>query len=185
MSRKQKLGLGVATIWLIASVATWPPRGLHGPPMMANVPMSAGVRRTLDTACRDCHSDEPRVPWYSYFAPVSWRVREHIVKGRERLNLSQWQQYPPVRQLRLLSDMTNAIQTLEMPTADYLLMHPDARLTESDEREFVAWSQAERARLIAAMANPTGAIAGQQHPQRQVAGEGPVPPKVRVAPEDR
>jgi len=39
-------------------------------------------------ACADCHSnDDPSGPGSSRIAPVSWFVRDHVVKGREDFNI--------------------------------------------------------------------------------------------------
>ncbi len=48
------------------------------------------TRELVKRACFDCHSNETEWPWYSYIAPISWRVTEHVDNGREHLNFSEW-----------------------------------------------------------------------------------------------
>src|ERR1700677_1307278 len=53
------------------------------------------VEVILRASCYDCHSDETRWPWYSYVAPVSWWIANHVQDGRRRLNLSEWADVTP------------------------------------------------------------------------------------------
>jgi hypothetical protein len=53
-------------------------------------PMPAAVASAFDRACRDCHSNETRWPWYSHVAPVSWFVIDHVNHGRSHFNSSDW-----------------------------------------------------------------------------------------------
>jgi Haem-binding domain len=121
----------------------------------AHVP--AEVRSTIERACRDCHSDATRYPWYSYIAPVSWLVKRDVARGRERLNFSKWGEYSLVRKQRYLSEIANQVQDGGMPLAIYTFMHSEARLSKADVEAVFEWTQAERTRLImenAAVAAP-------------------------------
>ena len=40
----------------------------------------------LERACRDCHSNDTRWPWYSNVAPISWFVIDHVNHGRSHFN---------------------------------------------------------------------------------------------------
>ena len=82
-------------------------------------------------ACLDCHSNETRWPWYSSVAPVSWRIQSHVDEGREKLNLSQMD-----RPQEDAHEAAEAVSSGKMPPRDYLLAHPEARLTPAERAEF-------------------------------------------------
>ena len=106
------------------------------------------VLATIGRACRDCHSEATRYPWYSYVAPVSFLIGHDVTEGRRHLNLSRWKGLPLVRRQRSLSDIANQVTSREMPLSFYTLLHPDARLSQADIDRIFEWTQAERARLI-------------------------------------
>jgi hypothetical protein len=86
----------------------------------------------LDRACRDCHSNETRWPWYSGVAPVSWFVIDHVNHGRSHFNYSDWTAYEPAEARKLLKNSCDLARKREMPLPSYLRMHADARLTDRD-----------------------------------------------------
>lgn len=87
------------------------------------------TRELAKAACFDCHSNETRWPWYSYVAPVSWLVARDVEEGREHLNFSEWD--------RPQHDAEEAAEELlegEMPLWFYPLLHPAARLDETQKQ---------------------------------------------------
>ena len=58
----------------------------------------------LERACRDCHSNDTRWPWYSHVAPVSWFVIDHVNHGRSHFNYSDWAQYKSADAKKLIED---------------------------------------------------------------------------------
>jgi len=85
-------------------------------------------------ACYDCHSNETKWPWYSYIAPISWNVADHVTEGRKKFNMSEWEQ----------GDGDEAAEEVEeggMPLGQYLLAHPEARLTDEEKKQFIAGLQ--------------------------------------------
>jgi hypothetical protein len=83
-------------------------------------------------ACFDCHSNETVWPWYAYVAPVSWRIANHVYDGRRRLNFSEWDR-PNENEERIVEDMTSG----RMPLWDYLLLHPEAKLTQAEQQALI------------------------------------------------
>ena len=114
------------------------------------------VFAAIDRACRDCHSEATRYPWYSYIAPVSWLINRDVQSGREHLNLSRWSEYTIARRERCLSEIANQVQDGGMPLSIYVLMHPSARLSIADVHAIFEWTQTERMRLIAQRAASPG-----------------------------
>jgi hypothetical protein len=108
------------------------------------------VRAILDRSCADCHSDDTRYPWYSYLPVASRMIEADVVKGREQLNLSRWNEYSRLRQQRALTGIANQVRDRMMPLPNYLWLHPSARLTDKEIDEVFQWAQRERLRLILA-----------------------------------
>lgn len=122
---------------------------------------SAQTRDLARRACFDCHSNETRWPWYSSVAPASWQIQSHVNEGREALNFSTW----PVGGKEPLSAGKEASEELsegKMPPWDYLLMHPEARLTATER---VALAKGlEKSLTATRRANPDHE---GEHPERE------------------
>jgi len=85
-------------------------------------------------ACYDCHSNETEWPAYSYVAPMSWLVRRDVERGREALNLSELDQDGG----KELEDSAEEIDEGSMPPRQYVLAHPDARLSDAEQARLIA-----------------------------------------------
>lgn len=98
-------------------------------------------------ACYDCHSNEVRWPWYSYIAPISWKIEEHVVDGRRHLNFSTLHQLKPKRQIHKLEEVIDEVSGGGMPLEDYIRVHEDAELTDDEIDLINAWCEKRRAFL--------------------------------------
>ncbi len=105
------------------------------------------VSTILERSCRDCHSNQTTWPWYSRLAPVSWLIARDVREGRRELNLSEWGGYIPRRKDRKLKEMCDQVRTREMPMKAYTILHPTAKLTDSERQTLCDWSEAARAKL--------------------------------------
>ena len=103
--------------------------------------MPISVRTILKRSCYDCHSNETSWPFYSYVAPISWVVAHHVHKGREHLNLSEWETLRPEQQRNALEDVAMVLEDHVMPLPSYLLLHPKARLGQSERALLSDWIQ--------------------------------------------
>jgi len=117
--------LGFLAIQLIPVNTTNPP--------IVNEPNwdSPQTRDLMQRACFDCHSNETVWPWYSKVAPVSWLIVRDVQEGRENLNYSNWQ---PNRK----NEAIEAILEGEMPPVYYILLHPTAKLTPTEQKSLIA-----------------------------------------------
>ena len=97
---------------------------------------SPETRALAQRACFDCHSNETVWPWYSYVAPISLRVAEHVDDGRRHLNFSTWDQANEESE-----KIIEVIQNGEMPLWDYLLMHPEAKLSDAEKEALITGLQ--------------------------------------------
>jgi hypothetical protein len=100
------------------------------PPVTQDAPWPSDRAREIAVgACYDCHSNETEWPVYSYVAPMSWLVRRDVEEGRDALNFSTWDQGEQES-----DDGAEAVEDGEMPPSQYTLLHPDARLSDDEER---------------------------------------------------
>ncbi len=97
---------------------------------------STETEALLRTACYDCHSNETVWPWYSYIAPVSWLVVYDVNTGRGHLNFSQ-DNFIDGSLVDFLNDIEWHTEN-NMPPRKYLLLHPEANLTNEQRSQLVA-----------------------------------------------
>ena len=108
------------------------------------------VQTLLAQKCGDCHSANTRWPLYSRIAPSTWLVEHDVKEGREHMNLSSWEQYSIDSRIDLLAKIGSQVRQGKMPLKKYLLLHPEARVSESERKLIVDWTKVERKQLIAA-----------------------------------
>jgi hypothetical protein len=101
----------------------------------------------VQRACQNCHSQLTEWPWYSHVAPVSWLLARDVQQARLHMNLSRWQDYSTDDRLRLLGEIGSAVRNRKMPVQRYLLLHPEARLTDIERQQIYRWTRTERVRL--------------------------------------
>ena len=116
--------------------------------MQANTRMSPEVSAILERACSDCHSSKTTWPWYSQVAPVSWYIVSDVNSGRKELSLSDWGTYEAKKKARKLQEICEQVEKGEMPMESYVLIHPAAKLSESDKQLLCEWAKQERERVL-------------------------------------
>lgn len=99
------------------------------------------ISSMLERACRDCHSHETHWPWYSNIAPLSWLLVDDVNAAREDMNLSDWAQYPADEAAEILEDACKQARQRRMPLSNYVLLHPDAKLSDQEIAAFCAWTE--------------------------------------------
>lgn len=103
-------------------------------PTVTNEPQwdSPETLALVERACFDCHSNETEWPWYADVGPMRILVRNHVNEGRETLNFSEYTGDVE------LDELIEVVQDGEMPTWDYVLMHPNASLSEDEKAQLIA-----------------------------------------------
>ncbi|MEZ4989911.1 MAG: heme-binding domain-containing protein [Saprospiraceae bacterium] len=146
------VGWTLLALLIIAQfVAPGPPENKEDNPgdLIANGLATPEVAQLLKNSCYDCHSNEVVYPWYSHVAPVSLLVRHDVLEGRDELNFSEWQDaYDKRRKLRKLKEVGEVIEEGEMPLGIYTLMHPGAKLSESDQEMLIEWAKETSAKVM-------------------------------------
>jgi len=120
-----------------------------GSPTLGGSNVPDELRGVLAHKCGDCHSNNTRWPLYSRVAPSSWLVEHDVHEGREHMNFSSWEQYALDARIDLLGKIGTQLRQGKMPLKQYLLLHPEARLSESERKLILDWTKTERRRLIA------------------------------------
>jgi hypothetical protein len=110
----------------------------------APLPGDAIVRPLLEKACANCHSEQTKWPVYSYLPLVSWALEKDVSEARDHMDLSRWDQYSVEQKRDLLARIGAEIRTREMPLPRYLMLHPEARLSDAEVQLIYEWTKAER-----------------------------------------
>lgn len=135
MTRSRSLLTIFGILVLVLGIAQMVPYGRYhtNPPDGTLAAFDSPQTRALaERACFDCHSNHTKWPWYASLAPLSWRIQHHVDEGREKLNFTAFDAASE-KMADAAGDASESITKGEMPPADYLLMHPEARLTAGEK----------------------------------------------------
>jgi len=102
------------------------------------------IQVLLKKSCYDCHSNNTNYPWYNKIQPASWFLEKHIKDGKKELNFSEFGSYSKRKQKSKLKAIINQIKDNEMPLSSYTLIHQDAKLTERDKKDLIAWIRKQK-----------------------------------------
>lgn len=133
MARRIILTLLALFVLLLVGIQLVPYRVQNPPVSQEPAWDSPQTRELAQRACFDCHSNEVKVPWYGHVAPVAWWLRDHVDEGRDALNFSEMD-----RPQEEAHEAGEEVLEGEMPLDNYLLLHPEARLTDGERRQLAA-----------------------------------------------
>jgi hypothetical protein len=129
------IGLGLVGVVALFLLIQLVPYGRnHTNPAVVSEPNwnSPQTRELAVRACYDCHSNQTFWPRYSNIAPFSWLIQRDVDEGRRRLNFSTWGQG------RMEVDHSSRlIQEGEMPPFYYVILHPSAKLSSSEQQTLI------------------------------------------------
>ena len=124
------------------------PLSPHGVSIEARLPVPPSTLAVLRRACYDCHSNETRWPIYSRLWPASAMMFSDVTRARATMNFSQWPEpTEPRRAAGLLMASCAAMQSGLMPRRQYLLLHPEAKVSKEEAAQYCAWSTSEVRKL--------------------------------------
>ncbi len=106
--------------------------GIPAKPATAEIEAPQEVKQVLEKSCYSCHSDERRLSWFDQIVPGYWLVRHDILTAREHLNFSTLGAKPAAAQKATLYEAVNMVQLGAMPLPQFLMLHPDARVTPQE-----------------------------------------------------
>jgi hypothetical protein len=125
--------VGVLVLACVCVQAITLTRSYTNPPVVAEpIWDSPRTRELFMRTCGDCHSNETVWPWYSRVFPVSALIANDVNEGRMKFNISEW----GARENEA-GEAAEIVQEGEMPPAQFLLIHPEARLTPAQKQELV------------------------------------------------
>lgn len=132
VNRKTVLGIVAAGVLLFVLIQLIPVDKTN-PPVISEPNWDSPQTRVLaKEACFDCHSNETVWPWYAKIAPSSWLLKRDVDEGRRVLNFSEWGQGR-----REIGEIAEIVNEGEMPPWYYTLLHPNAKLSDSDKQALV------------------------------------------------
>jgi len=102
------------------------------------------VKRILEKACMDCHSNNTRYLWYFKIQPVDWWLTHHIDEGKGELNLDEFTNKPIRYQYNKLEEAEKQVKEGEMPIDSYTWIHKDAILSDQEKSTFINWAESIR-----------------------------------------
>jgi len=137
-----RAGLGLLAVAVLVQLVPYG-RDHTNPPVTRDAPWPDGRARELATAaCYDCHSNQTRWPPQSHLAPFSWLLTRDVEQGRDELNFSTWDSDDGEA-----DDAADAVAEASMPPRRYVLVHPDAALSQAERQVLVdALEAMDRAR---------------------------------------
>lgn len=108
------------------------------PPVVAEPKWDSPQTRELAVrACFDCHSNETKYPWFTRIPISSFLVVSDTLRGRSNLNFSEWGTAGGSREGRNAREIASQIERGEMPPGNYLLLHPQANLTDAEKQQLI------------------------------------------------
>ncbi|HMQ48440.1 MAG TPA: heme-binding domain-containing protein [Saprospiraceae bacterium] len=143
----KKIGLGLLAVLVIIQfirIDKTNPAVEPGKDFLAAAGVPAETGQLIKAACYDCHSHHTIYPWYTNVAPVSWWIKKHINEGRKHLNFSTWADYDAKKKDHKLEECVEEVKEGHMPIASYTWMHPEAKLSQQQKEQLVAWFDAYR-----------------------------------------
>ncbi len=151
MSRSLVIGIAVVIgILILVTVPVW--FFQTNPPTVSEPQWDSPQTRALaQRACFDCHSNETTWPWYSRIPPGSWLTTWDVIRGRNRLNFSTFRAGQPIGEGgregsreggRGGNEVARQVSNGEMPPWYYLILHPDAKLTDAEKQQLIQGLQA-------------------------------------------
>ena len=105
------------------------------------------VSHILKASCYNCHSNNTEYPWYSRTQPTGWLLEKHIRKGKEVLNLSEFESYSVRMKGSKLRAMIGQVENGEMPLPSYTLLHSEARLSQEEKNDVIKYLNILQERL--------------------------------------
>ncbi|HYC85858.1 MAG TPA: heme-binding domain-containing protein [Chryseosolibacter sp.] len=142
MKSKKKIGLLIVILILVIQVIQ-PTKnraeGLGDNDISKVLDVPDALHKTIVHKCYDCHSNNTRYPWYFNVQPIGWWLAAHVHEGKEHLNFSEWRNYSSKDAAHQLEEIEEVTEDGSMPLQEYVLLHPDSKLSEEDKNAILSW----------------------------------------------
>ncbi|NQV42051.1 MAG: heme-binding domain-containing protein [Candidatus Marinimicrobia bacterium] len=137
MTRTKIILIAVVGLLIIIQLI---PLNQTNPPIIQDASAPSDIKLILKNSCYDCHSNETEWPWYSRIAPGSFLITRDVVEGRKHLNFSEFADMDAFDSTDIADDILEVLEEGEMPILPYLLLHPNASLSDSQIESLVDWA---------------------------------------------
>jgi Haem-binding domain len=135
--RAVKIVVGIVIV-IIVLVTVIPLLLETNPPVVAEPKWDSPQTRELAVrSCFDCHSNETKYPWFARLPVSSLLVVSDTLQGRAHLNFSEWSSAGGSGEGRNAREIARQIQSGGMPPGNYLLLHPEASLTDAEKQQLI------------------------------------------------
>lgn len=112
---------------------------VDNPPVTGTIQASPEVLGILQKSCFDCHSNQTRITWLQKLPVARLMVASDVKGARSILNFTEWDKYTPMEKDGLIYMAVMAAEHGQMPPEDYLMIHPDAKLSKEDKAVLQEW----------------------------------------------
>jgi hypothetical protein len=102
------------------------------------------VMHMLKTSCYDCHSNQTVYPWYVNLNPIGLWLKYHIDDGKTAINFSDLSGFSKKKLDHRMKDITEQMETKEMPLTSYTFIHGYAKLDSNQIQMIKEWTVAAR-----------------------------------------
>lgn len=138
----KKIAIGLLVVLVVMQFIR-PPKNQSDAPADNDIGMvyeiPSNVHGILKQKCYDCHSNNTRYPWYFNIQPVGWWMHQHIKDGKSELNFSEFKTYSEKKANHKLEETVELVREKEMPLKPYVWMHPEAKVSQEEEKALVDW----------------------------------------------
>lgn len=107
------------------------------------------LKKLIQAACYDCHSNNTNYPWYANIQPVAWWLNDHVKDGKRHLNFSEFAGYTYKRADHKMEEVVEQLEKGEMPLSSYTFLHPEADLSKEQTQAIIDWAKQARERIMA------------------------------------
>ncbi len=137
MARSKLVLLVLAGIIVIMQLI---PLNQTNPDVIQDANAPAHVKDILVESCYDCHSNQTVWPWYSRIAPGSFLIPRDVNEGRKHLNFSEFNDLDGFDSSDIAEELIEVLTEGEMPLPPYLILHPNASLSQSETNTLLDWA---------------------------------------------
>ncbi|MCF7807182.1 MAG: heme-binding domain-containing protein [Candidatus Marinimicrobia bacterium] len=141
MSRARIVIISIIAVFIILQLI---PVNQINPPVVQKAVLPTEVESILQESCFDCHSHETNWPWYSRIAPGSFLITHDVIEGRKHLNFSDFSNMDAFDSSDVADEILEVLEEGSMPLSPYLVLHPNASLSNSETQIIMEWAKSLR-----------------------------------------
>ncbi len=100
------------------------------------------VKPAFQRTCFDCHSSNPKLPWYQKIPGIRQWMQSDLDEAKEHLQMDS--DFPFQSHATITEDLQaidKEVQENEMPPFRYRLIHPNMGLTAEEKKKIHSWAE--------------------------------------------